>query len=359
MVHGLISIPLSDRSRGVADGLNGKANGHAHLDEFVAGPENRLAVTAIRALLDGQAQTYSPVVFYGTSGTGKSHVAAGLIDWCQAHRPNLKAVYFSGADFARQYADAVDRQQLTEWREVCRSSDLFVLDELAGLAGKRGAQQELRHTLDALRDRDSVVVMTSQALPMHSRQLSPGLRSRVSAGLSVPLLPHALQARRAIIERIAKARGMNLPVRVIDRLAEKPDLTIPAIVGALMQIEMAEIVENGHASGEQVAELARQQHKPERPSLREITQLAARHFGLKMAELRGPLRRRAIVNGRYVAMYLARELAGKSLQQIGAYFGGRDHTTVLHGCRRTEKLMKRDVPTRHAVAEIRRMLVMR
>ncbi len=323
--------------------------------EFVIGPENRLVAAVAEAFFQGRSQHYSPLVIYGPSGSGKSHLAQGLARWWRTARPADSVLLTGGAELAREYAGALERQQLTEWRTALRRHGLLVIEDLGQLAGKGPAQQELVQLLDDWSGSEAMVVVTARGLPQQLSALLAALRSRLSAGLAVPLALPGADARRAILERLAQARGLALPKGVLQSLSGGPSVSVPALRGAILQLDLAQ--RSGELDADGLRRFVAQRPRSRQISLRDITAATARHFGLKMADLKSPSRRQAVVTARGIAIYLARLLTPHSLEQIGDYFGGRDHTTVLHGQRRTEKLMKRDPATRHAVAEVRKTLV--
>jgi chromosomal replication initiator protein len=323
--------------------------------ELVLGPENHLAAAVAEAFFQGRSGHYSPLVIYGPSGSGKSHLAQGLAHWWRTARPGTSVLLTSGADLARDYAQALDRQQLAAWRAAVRSHHLLVIEDLAQLAGKGAAQQELIQLLDDCSGSEAMVVVTARSLPQQLSSLLAALRSRLSAGLAVPLALPGIDARRAILERLAASRGLSLPKKILQSLSAGPSVPVTALRGAIMQLEMAQ--RSGALNAEGLRRLVADRPRLRQVSLREITLATARYFGLKLADLKSPSRRQAVVTARGIAIYLARVLTSHSLEQIGDYLGGRDHTTVLHGHRRIEKLMKRDAATRLAVAEVRKTLV--
>ena len=354
MVNGVLTIPLSGTSLRSSHTAGARA---IRLSQFIAGPENALAAAALAPFLDRTSSCYSPLVLYGPAGSGKSHLACGLADWWLHHFPEVFVTYLSGAEFAREYADALANSRLEAWRDELRGAGLFILDDLGELGGKRPAQQELLHVLDVLDDRGALVVVTARTLPAQWPILLPALRGRLSVGLAVSLAFPARDARRVLLERLAAGRGVSLPPNALDGLAAGLEGNVPTLISAILELELAACTQGQSVDRERVRQFVTDRSRTASPTLRQIAGLTAKYFGLTVLDLKSPARRRALVASRGVAMYLARQLTTSSLGQIGTFFGGRDHTTVLYGCRRTEKLLCRDRAIRQAIAELKNLLM--
>lgn len=356
MLDGIVEIPLSGQSISLAPQGAAEQSSTLALCQFVAGPENSLVPVAVQAVLDPMAITYWPLVLYGPSGSGKSHLALGLAAAWKAQFTRQAVVVSTALDFARELAEAIETKTTADFSQRYRRAVLLVLEDIQHLSGRDTAQEELVHILDSLADAQARVVLTSQVAPGLLPGFLPALQSRLVAGLAVPLALPSREVRVAILQRLAVDRGMNVPDAVLEVLAEGLEGGVPDMVGAFGQLEVA-------ARSQQVAidaTLARQ-YLAERtlarqPSLRDIAVRTARHFSLKLADLRSPTRRRAVVTARGVAMYLARTLTTNSLDEIGRYFGGRDHTTVAHGCRKTEELLATEPAIRMAVEQLQAKL---
>jgi len=352
VLNGVFSIPLSPcpQASGASAGPTRASEG-----DFVAGAENWLLQRAIVSVLESTAAIYNPLVLYGPSGCGKTHVVRGLAQWWKANHPGASVVMLGGGEFAEHFASAVERQQMAMWRSQIRHASLLIIDDLGQLSARRTAQQELWHTLDVLWQQDALVVVTTRSLPHHMPTLLPALRSRLVGGLAVPIALPGEAVRRELLLRFAADRGMTLTDAAAAALAER--LRVPAVglLAALMEIEVG-FGRTNIDVGEAHQYLA-EHHHVEPPTLHNIASMTAKYFGLKVSDIKSPRRPQTVVASRGVAMYLARKLTGKSLEQIGAHFGGRDHTTVLHACRRTEKLIKEDLATREAVAALKRLLL--
>ncbi len=365
---------------------------HREPIEFLAGPENRLAAVAVQSLLDERPSRYNPLVFYGPSGTGKTHLAHGLaqrwngvVQHLDGHagrktthdrqtggNPDRgrsgdssaaggsaadgSVVYATAAEFSQSLNAAIDANTTAEFRRRMRGASLLVVEDLTQFASRRVAQQELVHTLDAILDNNGQAIFTSRAVPEKIPGLSPALCSRLASGLAVPLVPPAAAARLACIQRIAELRGVALPTAAARILAtglmsRRPNYSAPS-----PSLHLQSELDGQPIDPARVRRWLAERQLRLRPSLRTIARLSAKYFGLRVAEFTSPSRRRSVVQARAVAMYLARQLTGKSLEQVGTHFGGRDHTTVLHNCRSIDLRVRGDPTTRRAVADIRKML---
>lgn len=352
VIDGVVDIPImgSPPSAPAGDAATDSLRG------FVVGPENRLVEVAVGSVLDGGAARYSPIVFCGPSGVGKSHLALGLATAWKNSFPRRPVVFTAAIDFARQLADAVETKTVDDFVVRYRQASLLVMEDVHHLQDKPAAQEELIHTLDALSDTGAQVVLTSRTAAHQLADFMPRLRSRLTAGLTVPLVPPGPAARRTVLDRLARAQGMNLPESVVGVLAERMVATVPELRGILSRLQMSAELEHRPVDLALVDEQLAEQARRNAPSIDQIAKATARHFSLKLSDLRSSSRTRAVVSARGVAMYLARTLTPLSLEQIGRYFGGRDHTTVSHGCRRTEESMRSEPGVHRAVTELREKL---
>lgn len=355
MVDGIADIHLVGHSLPAAE--QGEA---VALGNFLAGPENRLVEVAVRAAVEKPANCYNPLVLYGPSGTGKSHLAEGIAAaWRASHRRS-RVIHVAAVDFARQLADAIETQAVDEFRGKYRGADLLIVEDLHRLVARRpeklNTQEELANTLDVLLAEGRWAVFTAATAPAEMPGLTPALQSRLSGGLTIPLSPPGPAARLALLERLAASRGLSLPKPVAQVLADGIRGTAPELAGALWELAQPSPRGDGLLDLSAAREYVERRCRGRRPNLHSIALAASRHFAIRLSEMRGPSRRRALVAARGVAMYLARTLGNARLDEIGRYFGGRDHATVLHGIRKTADTFQTDPVVREAIERLQESL---
>ena len=328
--------------------------------QFIAGSENRLAAALAGWLAAGDARGYSPVVLYGPSGVGKSLLAHGVAA-CRSD-----ALHVNTTDFARELAEAIEREAVPAWREKFRAAGMLILEDLMHLAERAAAQQQLALILDEFELREAPVVVTSRVRPSEITRLSAGLRSRLVGGLEVAVAPPGSAARQALVERYAAERGVGIEPAAAKLLAEGLTLTAAELRGAILEMEMAcktasaKVAPSiGYLGAIDLMAVKKylQEHRHRIcPSVARITQLVAKFFGLSTKRLCGKSRQRQVSLARSVAIYLARQLTGKSLQSLGKYFGSRDHTTILHSFRSVQERLASDAELRGTLANLQGML---
>jgi chromosomal replication initiator protein len=323
------------------------------LGGFVAGPENHLVEIAVRSVLQPSQPDFCPILLYGSSGTGKTHLARGVhVAWKTAY-PRHPAVYVPAVDFARELADAIDTQTVDDFASHYRELALLIIDDLHLLRGKTAAQEELLHTVDALLDAEGRILMTSRCAPAELKALLPGLLGRILAGLAVPVVPPGLEARLTLLKQYARGRSVVLPDSAARLLARELVGTAPELSGALNRLELSARVDDQTIDAEAIRLDLSRREDLRKPTVHQIALATAKQFAVTLRTLRSASRRRAVVAARGVAMYLARNLTNESLSQIGQYFGGRDHTTVSYGCHKIEEMLKDDSSMRQAVVQLK------
>ncbi len=355
MAHGVVTIPLPGQPLAGGSSASGELQSSTRL-EFFAGPENRLLEPAVMGVLGRQPTHYNPLVLYGPSGTGKSHLARGLATTWKANFPQRKVIYTTAVDFSRELIDAIEAQAVDDMRAKYRGAGLAVFEDIAELTTKPATQEELVCTLDETIQRGGQVVVTASANPTEIAGLFPTLQSRLAAGLALPLSPPGPDARLAILERWSSAREIDLADSILQLLAAGLTGTVPELLGAMLQLEVPAKQDRRAINDREVREFLMHRDSDRRPKLRDIAVMTAKYFSLRLSDLRGPSRRRPVVAARDVAVYLCRQIAKESLGRIGDYFGGRDHTTIMHACRKTEELLQSDPAVKQAIEQLQRKL---
>jgi chromosomal replication initiator protein len=360
MVDATLDIPLPGKAISCPSSGKEEAAFPTALENFIAGPENRLVEVVIHAVLEEPPDGYNPIFLYGPSGTGKSHLAQGLAAAWKARHRRAHMQCTTVVDFARELAEAIESQGVEEFRAKYRQAALAVFEDLGELGQKRSeklsAQEELIFTLDALVRRDSWVVVTCSKSPAELHDILPALQSRLMAGLTVPIAPPETATRLTILERVARERQLHLPKSAAQTLAEGLYGTVPELLGALTQLEVPARRDGKSLDLRTIRHFLDAKKREGVPEIPQIAATVAKHFGLKLSELRSPSRRRAVVNARAVAIHLARKITHASLEQIGRYFGGRDHTTMMHSCRKMDELLRDDPAFRQEIEHLEKMI---
>jgi chromosomal replication initiator protein len=317
--------------------------------EFVGDEENAL-VKAVESALD-PGSTCNPLVFSGPTGVGKSLLAQGLAQLWRQRRPEDRVSVVTGADFARSYAHAVQTDTLADHRAKLATAALVVLDGLEELVKKPAAQQELIYVLDAALAEGVRVIVTSREPLSPGGPFLPGLASRLSAGLVVPLAHPGPAARRVLVVKMVEELGVAITPEAAELLAGELPGTADELRHALLQLcEPAD--EDSRVDEQAVRRFLEERTEQRRPTVNKIAAHVARRFRLKATDLQGKTRRREVVQARGVAMLLARRLTGASYQAVGRHFGGRDHSTVMHACRRITEQLKSDPALKRTVEEL-------
>lgn len=337
----------------------GPSYGNFQTDKFFCGPENQFLLELfLPASVKGLASR-SPIVLYGASGVGKSALAYTLAQrFLGLTTDRARLMQTSGTDFARHFIQAIEADDVEHFRRRHRGSRLLLIDELQGLEGKPAVQEELLRTLDELEQQQRVVIFTSSALPMKLRGLSAGLISRLSAGWSIEVHPPGGAARAQLIMHLAQKESLPCGPEQAEWMTAHigNGTTCAQLRSLLLQVahqQRACPEADAAALWQQVLD----QHRADLcPSLSEIAKATARQFRLRLADLRGESRQANMVKARGLAMLLARQQTGMSLQQIGDYFGGRDHTTVLHAVRKLEGNLASDSGLRSHLESLRQRL---
>lgn len=324
-------------------------------ETFVVGPSNKLAYAASVSVAEHPAQNYNPLLIYGDSGLGKTHLIYAIANVIRRNDPRSKIAYVKGDDLTNELVDAIREGKTAEMREKYRQADLLLVDDVQFIAGKKQTQEEFFHTFNTLYESGRQIVLTSDRPPREMTQLEDRLQSRFVSGLMVDVAPPDFETRLAIIKNKAAMLGVTLPDEVSDYIAENVTANVRQIEGTLNKIlayrDLLGDTVDEQAVGRAVKDMLKKSNEYI-PSPQVIITYICKYYNLDEDVLRGQNRGRDVVNGRQIAMYLIRRMTNLSLSDIGKEFGGRDHTTVLHSLDKVEKQMRSDPAFAEVVKEI-------
>jgi chromosomal replication initiator protein len=325
--------------------------GPVPLPAFVGGEENLLARWAVENVQSSQM----PIVFVGDHGVGKSHLAACVASHWARQNPGGKATIISGADFARRFAEAVETNDIEGFRDQFQDAGFVGIEDIHQLNEKTAAQVELVKTLDTAMESSKAIVASLPSLPSQNPELTRALSSRLSQGLVVPVSQPGLAARIELVKQLAKHYGISALDNAIEAFADHVVGTANEINGQLLLLRA---LQGDQSDGQPIVltpdSLKLLTQETEGPTLRYISRTVAEHFQLTLTQIRSVSRRQTIVLARGLAMVLSRELIGLSYGQIGEYFGGRDHSTVMHACRKVEGMLGKDGEILQAYEDIKK-----
>lgn len=332
--------------------LNAKYN----FDTFVVGSGNRFAYAASQAVAELPAKAYNPLFLYGGVGLGKTHLMQAIGHYIVNRNSNLTVVYMSSEEFTNQLIDAIRNKSTMAFRNKYRKVDMLLIDDIHFIAGKESTQEELFHTFNALYDAHKQVVLSSDRPPKEIPTLEERLVSRFEWGLVTDIQPPDMETKVAILQKKAEREGFAVTTEVAQYIASLVTSNIRELEGALITVRAYAALEEKEITLELVEETlkdlaGRAKAKNVTPDV--IQKVVADYYDVRIAELKGRNRQRTIAFPRQVAMFLCKQLIPTmSLAEIGECFGGRDHATVIHACKKIERLIKTDAAFRALIREL-------
>ena len=332
-------------------------------ENFVVGKPNELAHAAARRAAEAcsgpvRMVPFNPLFLYGGVGLGKTHLMHAIAWHVHKNGCARKVIYLSAEKFMHQFIRALRFKSMMDFKDEFRSVDLLMIDDVQFISGKESTQEEFFHTFNALVDQNRQIVISADKSPSDLEGLEERMRSRLGWGLVADVHPTTYELRLGILQSKAEQARMHIPRKVLELLAHRITSNVRELEGALnrivanMQLVGREItLESAH---EELHDLLRPRER--RVTIDEIQRRVAEHFNVRLAEMTSARRARAFARPRQVAMYLSKQLTSRSLPEIGRYFGGRDHTTVIHAVRRIEELKDTDSVLAEDVELLSRML---
>jgi len=309
-------------------------------DNFVEGKSNQLARAAARQVADNPGGAYNPLFLYGGTGLGKTHLLHAVGNGIMARKANAKVVYMHSERFVQDMVKALQNNAIEEFKRYYRSVDALLIDDIQFFANKERSQEEFFHTFNALLEGNQQIILTSDRYPKEINGVEDRLKSRFGWGLTVAIEPPELETRVAILMKKADENDIRLPGEVAFFIAKRLRSNVRELEGALNRV-----IANANFTGraitidfvrEALRDLLALQEKL--VTIDNIQKTVAEYYKIKVADLLSKRRSRSVARPRQMAMALAKELTNHSLPEIGDAFGGRDHTTVLHACRKIEQL---------------------
>ncbi len=327
-------------------------------DNFVVGKPNELAHAAARRVAEATRVTFNPLFLYGGVGLGKTHLMHAIAWHIRKQQPERRVLYLSAEKFMYQFIRALRYKHTMGFKEMFRSVDVLMIDDVQFISGKESTQEEFFHTFNALVDQNRQVVISADKSPSDLEGMEERLRSRLGWGLVADIHPTTYELRLGILQAKAERQSVRIPDKVLEYLAYKITSNVRELEGALNRlVAHAELVGRPvtlDSAQELLHDLLRANDR--RVTIDEIQKKVAEHYNIKIADMHSARRSRSVARPRQVAMYLAKQLTARSLPEIGRKFGGRDHTTVMHAVRKIDELCSGDRSFAEDVELLRRML---
>lgn len=313
-------------------------------DTFVEGKSNQLARAASLQVVSNLGEAYNPLFLYGGVGLGKTHLMHAVGNQVLANKPNARVLYLHSERFVADMVKALQHNAINEFKRYYRSVDALLIDDIQFFAGKERSQEEFFHTFNALLEGHQQIILSCDRYPKEVTGLEERLKSRFGWGLTVAVEPPELETRVAILISKAIGQGVDLPHEVAFFIAKRIRSNIRELEGALRRV-----IANSHFTGQKITVDFTKEALRDLLALQDklitidnIQKMVAEYYKIRVADLLSKRRNRSITRPRQMAMALAKELTNHSLPEIGDAFGGRDHTTVLHACRKVKELREEE-----------------
>ncbi|MEO0894314.1 MAG: chromosomal replication initiator protein DnaA [Pseudomonadota bacterium] len=332
-------------------------------DRFVVGKPNELAHAAARRVAEGGPVTFNPLFLYGGVGLGKTHLMHAISWELKAARPDLNVLYLSAEQFMYRFVQALRDKKMMDFKEMFRSVDVLMVDDVQFIAGKDSTQEEFFHTFNALVDQNKQIVISADRAPGEIEDMEDRIKSRLQCGLVVDLHPTDYELRLGILQsKVDRYRAdypdLQMDDSVLDFLAQRISTNVRVLEGALTRLfAFASLVGTEitpDMAQDCLSDILRTFER--KISIEEIQRQVSDHYNIRLADMIGPKRVRSFARPRQVAMYLCKQMTRRSLPEIGRRFGGRDHTTVMHGVKRIEELRHSDAQIAEDLEMLRRSL---
>ena len=332
-------------------------------DTFVVGKPNELAHAAARRVGEGEVVSFNPLFLYGGVGLGKTHLMHAIAWELQNRRPDLNVVYLSAEQYMYRFVQALRERKMMDFKQLFRSVDVLMVDDVQFIAGKDSTQEEFFHTFNALVDQNKQIIISADRAPGEIKDLEERIKSRLQCGLVVDLHPTDYELRLGILQSkveqySAQYQDVSFDKNVLEFLALRISTNVRVLEGALTRLFAFASLVGRHITLEVaqdcLADILRASER--KITVEEIQRKVSEHYNIRLSDMIGPKRLRTYARPRQIAMYLAKQMTSRSLPEIGRRFGGRDHTTVMHGVKRVEELKVQDGQIAEDLEMLRRAL---
>lgn len=328
---------------------------------FVVGPTNQFAQAAALAVATDPGKSYSTLFIYGGVGLGKTHLMQAIGNYIVTNDSNKKVYYATSEQFTSEMIQSIQTNQNAQFRSKYRNVDVLIIDDIQFIAGREATQEEFFHTFNALQAAGKQLVFSSDKLPYEIPKLEERLKSRLSSGLAVDISRPDLDTRIAILMEKAKLLTIDIEKGVLELIAEKIDSNIRELEGALSRLQaFANLIGKRKVDVETAKTALKEifdKNMPKALDPADVMRAVCQYFSVSKEEILGPKKNKSISIPRQIFMYLARELTTASLPNIGNFLGGRDHTTIMHGCDKINSMKDSDTQIKTAIDDLKYRLI--
>ena len=332
-------------------------------DAFVVGKPNELAHAAARRVAEGGDVSFNPLFLYGGVGLGKTHLMHAIAWELSNRRPDINVLYLSAEQFMYRFVQALRERKMMDFKQLFRSVDILMVDDVQFIAGKGSTQEEFFHTFNALVDQNKQIIISGDRAPGEIKDLEDRIKSRLQSGLVVDLHPTDYELRLGILQSKVERQKqqyteLSIDNNVLEFLALRISTNVRVLEGALTRLFAFASLIGRHITLEVAQDcLADVLRASERKiTVEEIQRKVSEHYNIRLSDMIGPKRLLTYARPRQIAMFLSKQLTSRSLPEIGRRFGGRDHTTVMHGVKRIEELRAQDGQIAEDLEMLRRAL---
>jgi chromosomal replication initiator protein len=329
-------------------------------ENFIRGENNQLATSAAMAVADNPGKTrYNPLVIYGPTGLGKTHLVQAIGNRVLQHNRNARVLYTNSEKFTMEYINAIQTNRLPEFTQFYRTVDVLVVDDIQFLGGKERTQDMFFHTFNALHQAGKQVVLTSDKQPKDLADVDERLISRFQWGLTADIQPPDFETRMAILQQKAQEEGVEIPGDILEYIARHVTSSVREIEGCLISLLAKVTLDNRELTLDLAKDVVRtvsNTGSSRQLTIEEIKKEVALYYNQSVDLLSAKTRKHEVVLARQMCMYLAKQMTQLSLKSIGLHFGGRDHTTVLHSCQQIMNYIDTDRKIRGDVDHLKKTL---